>query len=426
MQARAARTIKLRYRNYALLALVMVVVVTWGSYNAYNFLQRPDSPSSRISVEPGSGDWPMYQRDPTHSGFIPDTSFMPEGKIHWIFETDGLIVNSPVVVEGAVYLSTSNQGDNKIVSLDADTGTLLWEHSATAPMDSSLAVAGGLVFVTMRDGRLLALNISDGTIHWEFDARAPLFGSPNVYRGIVYIVTYDKNLYLLDAATGRLLWNRTVRGRLASSLVVNDQIIAFNAPDNFVYILDARTGKHRLKYRTSQTTGSVALNGERVYVAELKGGLRAIDWTKIHFPLEEKIRTLRVNLWAWGIIKAFPYRKGFVWFARRPKERFLGTPTVADGMVYVTSSSGKVFKVQESDGKAVWTFDAGAAASDSVSVTPHYVVVGDAKGRVHIIDVDKGESKQQFEVNGPITSAPVITNDTLYVATRNGRLYAIK
>ena len=78
------------------------------------------------------------------------------------------------------------------------------------------------------------------------------------------------------------------------------------------------------------------------------------------------------------------------------------------------------------DGKPVWTFDAGAAASKTVSVTPHYVLVGDAKGRVHIIDADTGEPEEQFEVDGPITYAPIVANDMLYVATGNGKLYAIK
>ena len=57
---------------------------------------------------------------------------------------------------------------------------------------------------------------------------------------------------------------------------------------------------------------------------------------------------------------------------------------------------------------------------------PQYVLVGDAKGRVHIIDADTGEPEEQFEVDGPITYAPIVANDMLYVATGNGKLYAIK
>ena len=424
--ARADRALKLRLRNYALLAIVIVALATWGSYNVYNILADPDSPSSRISAEPASGDWPMYQRDPTHSGFTPDTSFKPAGEIRWVFETDGSIVNSPVVVDGAVYLSAGILADQNVVALDAETGRLLWEHSAGAAIDSSLAVAGGLVFVAIRDGRVLALNTSDGTTQWGFEVDRPLFGSPTVYRGIVYIGTWNKILYALDAATGRLLWNRKVGGRVTSNPVVNDQIIAFNAANNHVYILDVRTGKQRLDYRTSQSTGSVAVNGETVYVADIKGVLRAIDWTESHYPLEQEIRAFRLNLYAMGLIGNFPLRKGFVWSVRRPNERFKGTPALADGMVYVTSASGKVFKVEESDGKLVWAYDAGAAVSESVSVTSQYVIAGDAEGRVHVIDINTGISVQQFEVDGPITSAPVMANDTLYVVTNNGRLYAIE
>ena len=282
------------------------------------------------------------------------------------------------------------------------------------------------MFVTIRDGRLLALNTSDGTVNWIFDVGAPLFGSPTVYRGIVYIGAWDRNLYALDAANGKLLWNQEVDGRITSTPVVNDHIIAFNATDNLVYILDARTGRQRLEFRTSQTTGSVAVNGDRVYVADNKGVLKAIDWTESHYPLEQGIRWLRLNLYAMGLIGDFPITKGSVWNVRWPGEQFLGTPAVADGMVYVTSSSGKVFKFRESDGNPVWTFDAGAMASESVSVTPNYVVVGDDKGRIHIIDVNTGISEQQFEVDGPISGSPIVANGMLYVATGYGKLYAIK
>lgn len=420
------RALQLRFRNYAYLATLIVVVVTWGGYTAYSYFKDPDSPSTQISAEPAMGDWPMYQRDPAHSGFTPDVSFEPEGEIHWVYETDGLIFTSPVVVEGAAYLSTSGRGQEKIVALDADTGGLLWEHPTASPIDASLSVAGGLVFATIRDGRVLALNTSDGSIHWEFDAGVILFASPTVYRGTVYVGTWDKELHALDAVTGRLLWSRKVGGKVTSNPVVNNQIIAFVAANNRVYILDVRTGRLRLEYRSRESTGSVALNGQRVYVADAKGGLRAIDWTEIHYPLEKKIRAFRVNLYSWGLIDSFPILKGSVWNRNRPTERFLGTPSVADGMVHVASSSGKVFKMDESNGEPVWAFDAGAKLSESVSVTADHVFVADAKGGVHVIDVNTGESEKQFELAGPITSAPVVANDTLYVATLNGKLYAIK
>lgn len=331
-------------------------------------------------------------------------------------------------MEGEVYLSAGNLGDPTIVALDAETGRLVWEHFAGAPIDSSLAVAGGLVYVALREGKVLALNRSDGTILWEFEADGLLFGSPTVYRGIVYIATWNKIIYALDAATGNLLWNRTVDGRVISSPVVNDQLVAFIATDNHVYVLDAHTGDKRLEYRASQSTGSVAVKGDRVYVAGVTGVIGAIDWTKSNYPLEERIRAVRLHLYALGFADDYPLRKGSGWTVRHFGESLLGTPAVADGMVYVTSESGKVFKVDGSDGELVWRFatGSGSAASDSVTVTSDYVVVGDADGRVHVIDVETGISARQFEVDGPIADAPVMTNDTLYVSTTNGRLYAIK
>ena len=344
---RAGQALRRRLRNHAFLATVIVVAVVWGSYTAYNFLDDPDSPTSQISAELASGDWPMFQRDPAHSGFTPLASFTPEGTVRWTFGSDGLIINPPVIVDGAVYLTAGVLADQKVAALDAETGGLLWQHPVAAAIDSSLAVAGGLVFVAVRDGRILALNASDGSINWEFEIDGPMFGSPTVYDGIVYLGTWNKIVYALDAATGKLLWNRLVGGRVTSTPVVNDEIIAFIATNNRVYILDAHSGKQRLEYRTSQSSGSVAVNRERVYVAATRGILTAIDWTKSNYPLENPLRSFRLNLYAMGLIGNFPIKKGLVWSVGRPNERFMGTPAVADGMVYVTSGSGKLLKFDE-------------------------------------------------------------------------------
>ena len=130
-------------------------------------------------------------------------------------------------------------------------------------------------------------------------------------------------------------------------------------------------------------------------------------------------------MFAWGI-GSVPNIKGFVWNHRLRDDRFEGTPTVADGMVYVTSRSGKVIKVKEFDGELVWTFDSGAEMSETVSVTEDHVIVVYANGILHVIDVDTGDSEFKVKLAGPINTGPVIAGDTIYVATQIGILYAIK
>ncbi len=407
------------------LSIFAAAAVAWLSYIGYDFLNHPDSPSTQISAQSASGDWPMFQRDPAHSGFASELSFKPKGEIRWIYETGSRIVASPVVAGRAVFLSTNAPFDYKIVALDADTGGLLWQRPVSAPIDRSLAVAGGLLFASMRDGLVVALSPSDGAVQWEFHADTITFTTPTIYGGLVYIGAWNKKLYLLDAATGELLWERDVDARVTSNPVVNDTVFAFRAANNRVYVLDARSGRPRTDYPIRETLGSLALSGDRLYYADTKGALRAVDWTKFLYPLETKIRAIRLNLFAWGL-GSLPAMKGSVWNRNRPSERFLGTPTVADGMVYVASESGKVFKVQEFDGEPVWIFDAGAEPSKTVSVTADQVFVGDVKGRLHVIDVDTGEAELEVKLDGPITTGPVVAGDTIYVATLSGKLYAVE
>ncbi len=425
LAALARRGLGSRLRKRALQAILAVLVVAWVSSIAYDIWNHPDQPTTQIGAEAAPGDWPMFQRDLRHTGFVPNSTFRPRGETQWVYESDRAIVASPVVVEQVVYLTTRAPNDHKIVALDADTGRRLWERPASAPVDRSMSVAGGLVFVTMRNGTVLALNSSDGTVKWELDADVPLFTTPTVHRGFVYVGTFDKRLLLLDAATGEVLWDRYVGFRVTSDPVVNDHVVAFRAQDNRVYILDALTGRQKMYYGTRHIAGSLALSGDSLYTADIKGGLRALDWTKVLYPLETAMRTVRVNLFVWGL-GGFPGLKGNVWGRTRQGHSFLGTPAVGDGMVYAASRSGNVFKMGEFDGEPVWSYDMGAEPSKTVAVTAEYLFVGAADGKLHAIDVGTGEPELELQLDGAISAGPVIANDTLYVATLAGKLYAIR
>lgn len=408
------------------LSIIAVAVVGCLIYFNYDLFVHPVPTRTDINVPSTSGDWPMFQRDSTNSGYSPYVSSEMKGEIHWIYETHSQISAAPVIVDRKVFLSTRAPFDYKIIGLDADTGRVLWQRSVSSPIDRSMTVAGGLLFASIRNGSVIALNLSNGAVQWEFHADALTIATPTVSGGVVYITDWDENLYLIDAATGDLLSKRHIGVKATSSNpVVNDTVFAFRSTANRVHVLDARNGRSRFNYRIRPTYGSVALSGDRIYYSDTYGNLRAMDWTKKLYPMETKIRTLRYNLFAWGI-GGVPNIKGFVWNHRLRGDRFEGTPTVADGMVYVTSKSGKVIKLKEFDGELVWTFDSGAEMSETVSVTEDHVIVGDANGILHVIDVDTGDSEFKVKLSGPINTGPVIAGDTIYVATQIGILYAIK
>ena len=64
--------------------------------------------------------------------------------------------------------------------------------------------------------------------------------------------------------------------------------------------------------------------------------------------------------------------------------------------------------------------------SESVSVIGNMMLVGDSTGKVHGVDTGTGEKIWDIQLDGHVSSTPVVSGDTLFVATQNGSIYAVK
>ena len=202
MEARRLRGARRRriIRWAVVVALAVIAVAGATAYTTIGPGRELDPPTSNIGVVSAPGDWPMYQGDPTHSGYIREYQPVPTGEVQWEFQTGAPLYAAPSVAGDTAYLSA---GDKRIVALDVETGEVKWEYPVTGPVNSSPAIAGALVYVGLRDGRLLALNRETGALRWEFQTGDLVYGSPAVHEGVVYIGSGDFYIYALDARDGR-------------------------------------------------------------------------------------------------------------------------------------------------------------------------------------------------------------------------------
>ena len=401
-------------------ALIILGFIFWTPGNQ-NF-----EPTTGLTAQSSNFEWNMYQGGPTLSGSrdsnqltFSDTN---AGVIVWRYQANGAISSSPAVTDEAVYVSTEGR---RILALDRQTGILIWEYPAEAPADSSPAVAGDILYVALREGKFVALDRFKGTEIWSFQSKEPFFSSPTVHNGITYIGSGDKNFYAFDAFTGDQIWSYDAGSRIANAGVVNEEVVAFTTQDNVLHILDAFSGDLRLDYPIGSSYSAPAMDGKLLFVADLDGMIRAIDWTKIQYPMEKAARRFRMTMYLWGFEDTPPVMKGFVW-KKRTREVFQNTPTIANGMIYAPSLDGNVFKISASAGKPQWVYETEGTISESVSVVGNMMLVGDSTGKVHGVDTESGENIWDIQLDGKVSSTPVVSGETLFVATQNGSLYAIK
>ena len=84
--------------------------------------------------------------------------------------------------------------------------SLKWSYT-TGGVDSSPAVANGVVYVGSGDFNVYALNASTGAKLWSYATGNSVESSPAVANGVVYVGSADANVYALNASTGAKLWS---------------------------------------------------------------------------------------------------------------------------------------------------------------------------------------------------------------------------
>ena len=73
-----------------------------------------------------------------------------------------------------------------------------------------------------------------------------------------------------------------------------------------------------------------------------------------------------------------------------------------------------------------WEYDAGVRLTEPMSATASELFIGDTEGAVHIISTDTGELNQKIDLDGPITSPPILANGMLYVSAGKGEIYLLR
>jgi polyvinyl alcohol dehydrogenase (cytochrome) len=123
-----------------------------------------------------------------------------------------------------------------------------------------------------------------------------------------------------------------------------------------------------------------------------------------------------------------------------------GQPTVVDGRLFVTSSSGRIYSLDAKTGCKYWTYDAAAGSRTAITIgelarskvvalprklkrtlahldvikAPSAAFFGDDTGTVYALDAQKGTLLWKTSVDthplARIVGAPTLSNDRLYVA----------
>jgi len=290
--------------------------------------------------------------------------------------------SSPAVFNNSVYVGTSS---GTVVRLNETDGTLSWEtrllaRTSFSGITSSPKVAYDRVFVgtfneTGGPGEVVALWEGNGSVAWRHATgsihySSPAYADESIYVGVMglYNTTSQISFHApygilsLDAVTGTERWFFPTGGSVAASPAVLGPNLIATAKDGMVYALNRSTGA--LVWQASVDAGisSPAVLGGTVFVGGGAFGgpgrvvaLNSLDGSvKWSFtpngPVQSSLtyaggRVVFATNEDHGTIYALDAATGaLAWsFEPSPSDYILGSPVVADGVVYAPSDNGHVY-----------------------------------------------------------------------------------
>lgn len=210
------------------------------------------------------------------------------------------VSSSPAVVNGVVYVGAAAHDPfhvvetNGVYAFKASNGSPIWNYTGIGSVISSPSISKGVVYVGSFDSNVYALNASNGDKIWNFTTSVPLTNesgiiiqrntggpvesSPAVADGIVYVGSYDHNVYALNATNGNKLWNYATGNIVRSSPAVAGDVVYLGSEDNNIYALNATNGSLIWNYATlGGVTSSPAVANEVVYVGSSDGKIYALS-----------------------------------------------------------------------------------------------------------------------------------------------------
>jgi eukaryotic-like serine/threonine-protein kinase len=347
-----------------------------------------------------TNDWRQFRGSPRLTGVsasIPPATL----KLLWTYDAGDVIDSSAAIADGVVYVGGD---DGDLFALDLASGTLRWKYTTGNLIgESSPAVGAGVVYIGDLGGIVHAVNTHDGKALWTFRTGSEIKSSPVVVPGVsgrdvVLIGSYDGHLYALDARTGVVRWKVLTNGMVHATPAVQDGLAFIAGCDAIFRAIRVTDGRQMYQVESgSYTAASPVVDGDRAYFGTFNYEVLAIDLKK------------RTVVWRYSQPDAqFPY---------------YSSAALSNGRVIVGGRDKIVHAIDAATGKAAWTFATKARVDSSPVVAGGRVYVGSSDGRLYVLDAASGKKLSEFDTGAAITASPALAGGRVVVGTQDGRLY---
>lgn len=315
----------------------------------------------------------------------------------------------PTVVADSLVLATAT---GKLIQVEVSTGKPLVEVDVGSPLRSGVGavrVGTDWLFAAVTERAELVM-ARGGKVAWRQALPANVVTRPLLAGGRVFVLTTARSLLAFDQQDGRKLWQ----------IQQDNQALALSSPTVLMpYRNTLLVGLGAKLARVNPDTGDVLSS---IQLASNRGANEV-----------ERLVELADSPVRWGdtvCVRAFQISVSCV--SMEQGKVLWSTPAsgfarvVGDGETLFTVDADSKLRAWSQTGELRWLKDTiqwrDATSPLQVGDT---VMVGDASGTVHFFDKQDGRLRNRIATDGsPIRFAPVVSGQTVVVATQKGKLFA--
>ena len=279
----------------------------------------------------------------------------------------------------------------------APAGKLRWRVELGERVDASAVVdIDGRVYVATRKGRVVVLDLATGKRLGQSHLGGSLWASPALVGDTLVVASGSGHLIGVDRRTLKERWRRTAGAKSFSGLTIWRGRVYLCAGRKLIE-LEPASGRIRRSVdlgSASFTAPAISADGKAIVVGSRRGAVHAFD------------------------LATFERR----WQSRAAK-RTDGSPTIADGRVFIGSDDNRLYAFDLATGRKLWTSAGDDWVVSNPAVYAGRVYFGDDGGVLRAADVGTGELRWTRKVGGDLASAPTVVGERLIHGAHDGKIW---
>lgn len=378
-------------------------------------------------------DWTMYRADSERTGYAPESTVGDSVSLLWQKEdfhtNDWTAVKPSGAVWGNMLYFPSDVGT--LYAFDRMTGEEIWQKELAdryPGIHGTPLVTKATVCLGTYIGFLHCLEPKDGEERWRYKIGNVIGSSPAFVEAHNAIYTSHESPKPSDGSApgagfvtkndprdGEEIWRSEKMGHWPHSSVAVDaerKIVVVGANDGVLYAFDSDDGT---------TLWKLNLDG---------GGSSAIKTTP---TIASKQGLVLFGAWD-GKLHAVDIKTGQEQWATELGGAMQGSAALdtENGVIYQGSpGTTTMHAINIADGSVKWSLDASDAmgkisSSPAISGDRKRIVFGTNDNKVVAVNAENGELVWSFDTDGPVSPSPVLVKNMIYIAAKNGSLYALE